>query len=465
MKILPCTLMVLAATLGLSAQQQNAQIKGVISENGQKPVIAIPDFRATGGAVSFMPAFNDTVRKDIEGSGALTFASKSFFPLQVPQQPSDLTAGAATPGQAAPGQPARAMQGFNLAEWGNPPISANYLGIGYAAEQNSRFVLFGWLYDVSQAANLQGAQVFGKIYTGDLNQEGAMAVAHQYAADILARFGVKTLIGTRIIFVSSRTGAKEIWSMNWDGTAEKALTHFGSISSFPSVSPDGRRVAFTSWLRGLPRIIMFSLETGRELAFYNQNASMNCCLSFTPDGKQVVFSSTAAGGPAQLYGANIDGSGLHRLASSRGIDTEPKINPKTGTDLVFVSGRGGGNPQVYLMSQGGDAERLTDGSGDAVNPSWSPDGTKIAFAWTRGYEPGNFNIFVMDVASRKLVQLTNNEGRNENPSWAPDGIHIVYANKRGSNSQIWTMLADGTQKKQVTNSGSNEKPVWAASVQ
>ncbi len=462
MKTFFCSFIVLAATSWLGAQQPGAQIKGVISENGQKPSIAIPDFRANGAAAPFMAVFNDTVRKDIEGSGALTFASKSFYPVQIPQQPSDLQAATAT----APASPAaRTPQGFHLADWANPPISANYLGIGYAAEQNSRFVLFGWLYDVSQAANLQGAQVFGKIYTGDLNQDGAVAVAHQYAADILARFGVKSLIGTRIIFVSSRTGAKEIWSMNWDGTSEKALTHYGSISSFPSVSPDGTRVAFTSWLHESPRIIMFSLDSGRQLPFYNQRASMNCCLSFSPDGKQVVFSSTAAGGPAQLYGANIDGSGLHRLASSRGIDTEPKINPKTGSDIVFVSGRGGGNPQIYLMSSGGEAERLTDGTGDAVNPAWSPDGTKIAFAWTRGFEPGNFNIFVMDVATRKLVQLTNNEGRNENPTWAPDGVHLVYANKRGQNSQIWTMLADGTQKKQVTASGSNEKPVWAPAAQ
>jgi TolB protein len=377
-----------------------------------------------------------------------------MYPMQIPQQPSDLIAG-------PPTEPGRGVNGMRLADWNNPPVSANYLGIGYGAEQNSQFVLFGWLYDTGQATNLAGAQALGKIYTGTLNEDGAIQVAHQYAADILAIFGVKSLIGSRIVFVSSRTGAKEIWTMNWDGTNQHALTHYGTISSFPSVSPDGAKVAFTSWQKESPRIIMFSLETGRQLPFYNQRASMNCCLSFNPDGKQVIFSSTAAGGPAQLYMANPDGSGLRRLSSSRYIDTEPKINPKTGTDIVFTSGRGGGNPQIYLMREGSDAERLTDGTGDAGNPAWSPDGTKIAFSWTRGFAPGNFNIFVMDVASRQLTQLTNSEGRNENPSWAPDGAHLIYANKRGANSQLWTMLADGTQKKQLTTTGNNEKPVWA----
>jgi hypothetical protein len=64
--------------------------------------------------------------------------------------------------------------------------------------------------------------------------------------------------------------------------------------------------------------------------------------------------------------------------------------------------------------EGTDIVRLTTGEGEASNPSWHPDGQHIAFAWTRGFEPGNFNIFVMDVATRQYVQLTHGMGRNEN---------------------------------------------------
>ena len=117
---------------------------------------------------------------------------------------------------------------------------------------------------------------------------------------------------------------------------------------------------------------------------------------------------------------------LHRLTHSGALEVEAKVNPKTGTDIVFVSGRGG-TPQIYRMSiDGTDVARLTTGEGDAVNPAWNPDGQHIAFAWTRGFEPGNFNIFIMDVASRDVVQLTHGAGRNENPSWAPDGVHLVF---------------------------------------
>jgi TolB protein len=205
---------------------------------------------------------------------------------------------------------------------------------------------------------------------------------------------------------------------------------------------------------------MFSLDTGRKLPFYNQRASMNAFVSFTPDSKQIVFSSTAGEGPPQLYMTNVDGSNLHRITSSGSIEVEPKINPKTGADMVEVSGRSG-FPQVYRMNmEGADVQRLSAGTGEATNPAWNPDGDHIAFAWTRGFEPGNYNIFVMDVSSRETIQLTNNEGRNENPCWAPDGAHIVYASKRGRESQIWVMNADGTGKHPLTEKGSNEKPVW-----
>jgi len=114
---------------------------------------------------------------------------------------------------------------------------------------------------------------------------------------------------------------------------------------------------------------------------------------------------------------------------------------------------------------GTDVARLTTGEGDAVNPSWSPDGQHIAFSWTRGFEPGNFNIFVMDVATRDFVQLTHGAGRNENPSWAPDGVHLVFSSTRDRNTQIYTMLADGTGVQQLTTQGNNEKPVWSKATQ
>lgn len=432
------------------------QVVGTIQKNPGKPVVAIPDFRGSGAAASAVAAFNSTVASDLEGSPLLNVVPKTLYPLQNPQQPSDLIAGVAPPstGTVTP-------QWNRLTDWSLPPVAANYLGFGYAGENQGTLVVFGWFYSTSPTiASLQQAQVFGKVYTASLDQTGAVDAGHRYAADILAQFGGKSLVGTKIAFVSDRTGAKEIWLMNWDGTDQRQLTRYGSISTFPSASPNGRAIAFTTYATGFPAIQLFSLDTGRKLPFYNQRASMNAFVTFTPDSKQIIFSSTAASGPAQLYMANVDGSGLRRITSSGSIEVEAKINPKTGTDLVDVSGRSG-LPQIYHMNlEGTNVQRLSAGTGEATNPSWSPDGSHIAFAWTRGFEPGNYNIFVMEVASQQVTQLTANEGRNENPCWAPDAAHIVYASKRGGKSQIWVMNADGTGKRALTTTGNNEKPVW-----
>ncbi len=427
------------------AQQSNIVIKLVGQE---KPTIAVPDLRGSGASQAYMGAFNSTLYSDLESSGYFTMAAKSMYPLQVPQRSQDFQS-------PAPGAPAT---GLSLAGWANPPVSTTYLTFGYAGESNGQFVLYGWLYNVKQP-DLQNAQMIGKIYLGPMSEVGATKVAHEFAADILKLFGVESLFGTRVFFVSNRSGAKEIWSMDWDGTNQKQVTSYKTITTMPSVSSDGSRIAFTSYLNGLPQIVVHSTETNRRLPFFNQQASMNSNLTFAPDGKHVIYSSSISQHP-NLYGADLNGGGIKRLTSGRFIDVEAKINPKTGGDVVFISGRGGPQ-QLYRMSiEGTDVERLTSGEGQASNPSWHPNGTHVAFSWTRGYDPGNFNIFIMDVATKNYVQLTHGAGRNENPWWGPDGRHIVFASNRSGGMQIYTMLADGTQVKQLTKAGRNEMPVW-----
>jgi TolB protein len=206
--------------------------------------------------------------------------------------------------------------------------------------------------------------------------------------------------------------------------------------------------------------MMYSTVTNRFIPFLNPQASVNSQPDFTPDGKNVLFASTADGRYMNIYISGLDGSGLKRLSNVRAVEAEPKVNPKNGHDMLVVSGRGG-LQQIYMMNlDGADPVRLTNGEGEASNPAWNPNGQHIAFAWTRGYAPGNWNLFLMDVSSRETVQLTHGEGRNENPSWAPDGRHLAFSSNRTGKSQIFTMLADGTEVRQLTTQGNNYMPVW-----
>jgi TolB protein len=464
MKRILCAAALLGAALWAFAAPQ-VDI-GKVLGNTQMPTIAVPDFRGAGDAQAFMPVFNQTLWEDLKGSGLLKMASKSYYPRFTPQQPSDFTS--APPPQPEPrnrrGRPSQQIEtptnggGHWISDWSGPPVQADYLAFGYSATQNGVFVLYGWLYSLQ---NPQQPQALAKRYPETNDEAGARKAAHEFAADILALFGGTSLAGTHIYFVSDRTGTKEIWAMDFDGKNQHPITHYHSLTIQPAVSPDGSKLAFTSYVRGNPGIFVFSVDPVRDLRFYNQRASVNSSPSFTPDGKQIIYSSSAPNDRCcRIFLANLDGTGFRPITSAGSIDTEPKVNPKTGSEMAFVSGRSGPQ-QIYRANlDGSDVERLTDGTGEAGNPAWHPDGQLLAFAWTRGYAAGKWNVFIMDVGSHRYIQLTHDEGRNENPSWAPDGKHIVFGSTRGGHSQIYSMLADGSQVQMLTTQGNNERPVW-----
>ena len=454
-----------AAALVVAAQEGKLDL--TITSTGRRPALAAPDFRGDGQAQPLMAVFNRTLWSDLEGSGMFTMVPKSSYPLNVPQQLSDFKIPAQVQnapvrrGQAPP--PELSGGGLWLSDWSGPPTQANYVAIGYAAAQNGLFALYGWLVDLS-IPNPSNAGALAKTYAESLDEAGARTAAHKFGCDILQRFGSTCVYGTHIYFVrrsgSLRSPVSEIWAMDPDGKNQKQITHFGALTDFPAVSPDGSKIAFTSWVHQSPAIFVFSVDPVRDLRFYNQRgASVTASPSFTPDGKQIVFMSSVAG-CCGIFIANIDGSNVHAITTSRYADAEPKVNPKTGAEIAFSSGRSGPE-QIYRMNiDGTDVQRLTDGTGEASNPSWHPDGQFLAFAWTRGYMQGAFNIFIMNVATGQYIQLTHGEGKNENPSWAPDGKHIVFMSDRTGRPQIWSMLADGSQQQQLTREGSNLRPVW-----
>ena len=426
---------------------QNVDIREWITGKGGKPAIAVTDFRGSGAAQPLMGTFNSTLFSDLDSSSLFEMKPKSNFPLSNPQRPEDL-------------RPEDNKQGLALVDWAGPPVNATHIAFGYSAAVNGVLVLYGYLYD-TRPENSQAPQLLYGRYTGSLDAAGATKVAHEFANDIIQKFGgAASLLGSRIYFSSNRSGADEIWAMDWDGNNQKPLTNLKSLSIMPGVSPDGSRVAFTSYAKGTPRIMIASTENGRLLPFYNQEASLNTTPNFTPDGKQIYYASSASG-LAQIFVAGLDGQGFRRISRREAIAVEPKVNPKNPNVVLFVSGPG--PQQIYKMdAEGSNVERITNGEGEASNPSWNPDGQHIAFSWTRGYAKGDWNVFVMDIGSKQYIQLTHSEGRNENPNWAPDGRHLVFTSTRNGRPQLYTMLADGTQVKQLTQTGTNRYPVWGA---
>ncbi|MGB7187064.1 MAG: hypothetical protein WBD21_10805, partial [Candidatus Acidiferrales bacterium] len=165
------------------------------------------------------------------------------------------------------------------------------------------------------------------------------------------------------------------------------------------------------------------------------------------------------------------GRHMHRLTYAVGVSTSPTWNPKTGNQIIFVSDRdglpdlfemnsdGSNTTKIPLSAATGVAAADLPATGYVVDPAWSPNGELLAFSWRR--PAGNYDIYVMDLASHQLVELTRDSGENERPSWAPDDRHIVFESTRSGSRQIWSMLADGSEARQLTTVGSNESPNWS----
>ncbi len=407
----------------------------------QKIRLAAADFQAStqdAKNADLLKVFNDTLWSDLDNAGIFDMVSKSFNPTGAVGSPSDV----------------------KFDQWASPPPNAAMLAFGNLGVTGANVTVQGWLYDVK---NTSSPQVLGKQYTDQASAEAARTIAHKFANEIIFRLGggIAGIAESKIYYVSTRSGNKEIWVMDYDGANQHALTHLGSISLSPHPSPDGSRIAFSSMTKNGWEILMYSMDLNRTVSFPRYGGT-NQSPAWSPDGTKIAFTSSRSGDP-EIYVVDANGSNLKRVTSYKGPDVSPTWNRKTGTQIAWVSGRTG-LPQIYIAeADGTNIQRVTD-QGYAVSPSWSPNGQFLTFSWIRHYgpgEPGSQDIYLMDVASKQFVQLTHDGGRNDFPSWSPDGRHIVFQSNRSGGLQVWTMLADGTGQKPLTSGANNSQPNWS----
>jgi TolB protein len=400
--------------------------------------MAVSDFQPQSvdqNLVALTQEYNQVLYNDLDTAGIFDMVSKSFMPLKLPAEPADV----------------------DFSAWSNPPPNAQMLAFGKTEIINNNLVITARLWDVR---NLTNPSVIQKRYVATMNEISTREAAHRFANEIIQALGggIPGVNLTRIAFVSNRTGAPEIWVMDYDGFNQRPITSYHSICLTPRWSPDNTRIAFTSYAHKNPEIFMYSLEINRLISFPTFKG-LNTTPAWSPDGKRLAFCSSMSGDP-EVYLCDPNGYNLQRLTFSPGVDISPVWNPKTGQEIAFVSDRSG-SPQIYIMgADGSNLRRLITGGGDASGPSWSPNGLFIAFHW-RVTDTGTYDIYVIEIASGRIKQLTHDAGRNESPVWSPDGRHLVFQSTRTGSRQIWTMLANGDSPKQLTTAGENWNPNWS----
>ncbi len=325
-------------------------------------------------------------------------------------------------------------------------IGAQFLLTGTIVQAGGQVVVEARLVDL-----VSGELAYAKRYRAGTS---AIAVsAHTLANDLVQVFtGRPGPFLSRIAFVSDRTGNSELWMMDWNGTNQTQLTKHNSIALAPAWSPNGRHIAFTSFLRGQPALFLLTPSEGYLKLLWDRGG-VNSSPAFSPDGREIAFAS-AIEGNVDIWIIATEGGEARRLTTARAIDTQPSWAPN-GRQLVFTSARSG-SPQLYLMaSDGTGVRRLTFEGAFYDEATFNQDATRV-ICTTR--VNGRFQLAQIDISTGQRIVIPG-PGSNENPTFSPEGSMIAFESSRTGKDQIFITDAEGTPL-QLTSAGENHSPAW-----
>lgn len=312
----------------------------------------------------------------------------------------------------------------------------------------------------------QRQAVFAKEYTGSASN--IRLYAHTISDEIHEQQRqLQGVARTRLAFVSDRNRerligtvenreVKEIYISDYDGALPRRITTTRQLNINPSWSPDGRAIAYTSFRRTIPDILVSFVYEG-ELRNLTNGRGSNYLPVFSPDGTRIAFASNREGNNMEIYVMNADGTNVRRLTNHPAADVTPTWSP-TGAQIAFTSDRGG-QPQIYVMNADGSGLRRLTSESNADRATWAPAPyNEIAYAARTG--PG-YDIKVYELSTGSTRQLTFGEGSNESPAYAPTGRHLAFTSTRAGRIQIFTMGRDGRGVRQLTRDGNNQTPSWS----
>jgi len=273
-------------------------------------------------------------------------------------------------------------------------------------------------------------------------------------------FEIACAANSSIVFSSG-----DIYSIQPDGTGLTLLTppEDGLGGLVPIWSPDGARIAFLSHEGGVTAIYVMNRD-GTGLAQVVTKQDGVCCdHDWSPDGGRLAFSDDAGGG-AGIFVVDATGANLTRLTDDPAADRAPTWSPD-GTQIAFERYAGEfGGPELYRIDVDGTNEvQLTTNPESDGEPAWSPDGSRIAFR--RGYEEGGESysaIYTMAPDGSDLLNVSGGPGNDEQPVWSPDGTRIAFVGERAGNADLYVVNADGSGLVRLTEDLERDDwPSWS----
>jgi TolB protein len=352
-------------------------------------------------------------------------------------------------------------------------LGADYVLVGSARRSGEQIVV--QLRMITVRGDSRGRQRFGREYPNcraDRLRYCAHAIADDFHKEVA---GLDGIARTRIAFTSDRDAvrvtsrpshtqgvATEVYLSDYDGANPQRLTVNRGLNILPVWSPDGAKVAYSSYaLTGFPDIFVANLrEPGRGLRRPAQGGQYisNWMGAYSPDGSQIAFVSNRSG-DHEIWVVNSDGTGTARNLTNypRAAEGAPSWSPD-GSFIAFTSDRAtGGQPQLYVMNANGTGQRrLSDQRID--RPTWS----RLNFiAFTVGPEYAqNIGLLDMNNSGAGVTVLTDSRGTNESPAISPNGRHIAFVTSRWGRQQIAVVDRDGRNIRQITRTGTNRFPNW-----